>query len=114
MVSREGPLVAAAEQEQRFREVDRSGVDDVEAVDEFAGVAVRIVAGHVEKCVRDRQRGAQFVGSVRCEPPLLGDVHFEPRQHGVEGVGEFTDSSLRPSNWIRWRVNRPRPCGWRR
>ena len=56
--SGEGPLVGAAEQEQCFSEVDRSGVDGVEAVDEFAGVAVQIVAGHVEKCLRDRQRGA--------------------------------------------------------
>jgi hypothetical protein len=47
--SGERPLVGPAEQEQRFGEVDRAGVDDVEAVDEFAGVAVRIVAGHVEK-----------------------------------------------------------------
>ena len=35
----EGPLVGAAEQEQRLGEVDRSGVDEVEAVDELAGVA---------------------------------------------------------------------------
>ena len=33
--SGERPLVGAAEQEQRFGEVDRSGVDEVEAVDEF-------------------------------------------------------------------------------
>ena len=45
----EGPLVGAAEQEQCFGEVDRSGVDGVEAVDEFAVGAVVIVAGHVEK-----------------------------------------------------------------
>ena len=87
----EGPLVGAAEQEQCFGEVDRSGVDDVEAVDEFAVVAVRIVAGHVEKGLRDRQRGAQLVGGVGCESLLFGDVRFEPRQHGVEGVGEFAE-----------------------
>jgi len=34
----EGPLVGAAEQEQRFSEVDRSGVNRVETVDEFARV----------------------------------------------------------------------------
>ena len=50
----EGPLVGAAEQEHCFGEVDRSGVDGMEAVDEFAGVAVLIVAGHVEKGLRDR------------------------------------------------------------
>ena len=63
----------------------------MEAVDEFAVVAVRIVAGHVEKCLRDRQRGAQFVGGVGCESLLFGDVCFEPREHGVEGVGELAE-----------------------
>ena len=38
--SGERPLVGAAEQEQCLGEVDRSGVDVVEAVDELAGVAV--------------------------------------------------------------------------
>ena len=89
--SREGSLVGAAEQEQCFREVDRSRVDDVEAVDELAGVAVRIVAGHVEQCLRDRQRRAQFVRGVGGESPLFGDVGFEPFEHGVEGVGELTE-----------------------
>ena len=70
---------------------DRSGVDDVEAVDKLAGVAVRIVAGHVEQCLRDRERRAQFVGGVGCESLLFGDVCFEPREHGVEGVGEFAE-----------------------
>ena len=54
----EGPLVGAAEQEQRFGEVDGSGVDGAEAVDKFAVVAVRVVAGDVEKCLGDRQWGA--------------------------------------------------------
>ena len=87
----EGPLVGAGEQEQCFGEVDRSGVDGVEAVDKLAGVAVRIVAGHVEKCLRDRQRGAQFVGGIGGESLLFGDVCFEPREHGIEGVGEFAE-----------------------
>ena len=91
MFSGEGPLVGAAEQEQCFSEVDRSGVDDVEAVDKLTVVAVRIVAGHVEKCLRDRQRGAQFVGGIGCESPLFGDVCFEPCEHGVEGIGEFAE-----------------------
>ena len=103
MFSGERPLVGAAEQEQCFGEVDRSGVDGVEAVDELAGVAVRIVAGHVEKCLRDRQRGAQFVGGVGCESLLLGDVCFEPREHGVEGVGEFAELVPDgPPARIRW------------
>jgi hypothetical protein len=89
--SGEGPLVGAAEQEQCFSEVDRSGVDDMEAVDKFAGVAVQIAAGHVEKRLRDRQRGAQFAGGIGCESLLFGDVCFEPREHGVEGVGEFAE-----------------------
>ena len=91
MLSGEGPLVGAAEQEQRFGEVDRSGVDGVEAVDELVVAAVRIVAGHVEKCLRDRQRGAQLVGGVGCESLLFGDVCFEAREHGVEGVGELAE-----------------------
>ena len=91
MFSGEGPLVGAAEQEQCFGEVDRSGVDGVEAVDEFAVVAARIVAGHVEKRLRDRQRGAQLVGGVGCESLLFGDVCFEPREHGIEGVGELAE-----------------------
>ena len=53
----EGPLVGATEQEQCLGEVDRSGVDGAKAVNELAGGAVRIVAGHVEKCLRDGQRG---------------------------------------------------------
>ena len=94
MFSGEGPLVGAAEQEQCFSEVDRSGVDEVEAFDEFAGVAVRIVAGDVEQCLRDRQRGAQFVGGVGGESLLFGDVCFELREHGVEAVGEFAELVL--------------------
>jgi hypothetical protein len=54
--SGEGPLVGAAEQEQCFGEVDRSGVDEVEPVDKFVVAAGLIVAGHVEKCLRDGQR----------------------------------------------------------
>ena len=95
-LSDEGPLVGAAEQEQCFGEVDRSGVDGVEAVDELAVVAVRIVAGHVEQRLRDRQRGAQLVGGVGREPLLFGDVCFEPREHAVEGVGELAELVAAP------------------
>jgi hypothetical protein len=76
VVSGEGSLIGAAEQEQGFGEVDRPGVDDVEAFDELARVTVRIVSGDVEKRLRDRQRGAQLVGGIRGEPPLLGDMGF--------------------------------------
>ena len=87
----EGPLVGAAEQEQGLGEVDRPGVDGVEAFDELAGVAVRVLAGDVEERLGDRQRGAQLVGGVGGEPLLFGDVGFEPREHGVEGVGELAE-----------------------
>jgi hypothetical protein len=63
----------------------------VEAFDKFVDVAVRIVAGHVEQCPRDRQRGAQFVGGVGCESSLFADMGFEPFEHGVEGVGKFAE-----------------------
>ena len=89
--SGEGPLVGAAEHEQCFSEVDRSGVDGVEAVDKFAVVAVQIVAGNVEKCLRDRQWGAQLVGGIGCESLLFGELCFEPREHRVEGVGELAE-----------------------
>ena len=72
-----------------------SGVrSSCEAFDEHAGVAVRVLAGHVEECPSDRQRGAQLVGGVGCESLLLGNVRFEPREHGVEGVGEFAELVL--------------------
>ena len=54
----ERPLVGATEQEQRFGEVDRPGVDQLEALDELADVAVAVGAGHLEQGLRDRQRGA--------------------------------------------------------
>ena len=111
--SGEGPLVGAAEQEQRFGEVDRSGVDGVEAVDELAVVAVRIVAGHVEQRLRDRQRGAQLVGGVGGESLLFGDVCFEPREHGVEGVGELAELvvAARQPDSVGERSGRGHACG---
>jgi hypothetical protein len=63
----------------------------METVDELAGVAVLIVAGYLEKRLRDRQRGAKFVGGIGCESLLFGDVCFEPREHGVEAVGELAE-----------------------
>jgi hypothetical protein len=92
--SGEGSLVGAAEQEQCFDEVDRSGVDSAEAIDEFAGVTLQIVVGDLEKCLSDRQRGAQFVGGVGCESLLFGHVCFESGEHGVEAVGEFAELVL--------------------
>src|SRR5437868_10788535 len=66
----------------------------MEAVDELAGVAVGIVAGDVEKRLRERQRGAQFVGGIGRESLLFGYVRFEPGEHGVEGVREFAELVL--------------------
>ena len=86
-----GHGTGTAEQEQCFGEVDRPGVDGAEALVEHAGVAVRIIAGHVEKCLRDSQGGAQFVGGVAREPLLFDDVRFESCEHGVERVGEFAE-----------------------
>ncbi len=111
--SGEGPLVGAAEQEQRSSEVDRPGVDGLEAVDEFADVVVRVVAGHLEECLRDRQRGAELVRGVGCESLLLGDLCFESREHGVEGVGEFAElvAAAFHVDSVRERAGRRPPCG---
>ena len=91
VLSWEGALVGTAEQEQCLGEVDRTCVDCVEAVDELGRVALGIVAGHLEERLRDRQRSAQLVGGVRRESLLLGDVRFEPREHGIEAVGELAE-----------------------
>ena len=90
-LSGEGALVGAAEHEQGFGEVDRPGVDEVEALDQLVVAAALIVAGDVEQRLRDRQRGAQLVRGVGREPLLLGDLRLEPREHGVEGVGELAE-----------------------
>ena len=87
----EVPAVVAAEQQQGLGEVDRPRVDRVQAFDEFALVPRGVVACDVEECLRDRQRGTQFVGGVRGEPLLFGDVGFELFEHGVEDVGEFAE-----------------------
>jgi hypothetical protein len=63
----------------------------VEAVDEFAVGAAGVVAGHVEKCLGDRERGAQLVGGVGREPLLLRVVRFESCEHRVEAVGELAE-----------------------
>ena len=41
------------------------------------------------------------MGGVGCESSLFGDVCFRPREHGVEGVGEFAELVFAASNWIR-------------
>lgn len=91
VLSGEGPSVRVAEHKERFSEADSPGIDGVEAVDEFAGVAVWVPAGHVEQGLRNRQWGSQFVGGVGGEPLLFADLGFEACEHGVEGVGEFAE-----------------------
>ena len=91
VLSGEGSLVGAAEQEQRLGEVDRAGVDRAESFDELVVVSVRVVAGDLEQGLRDRERGAQLVRRVGGEPPLFGDVRLESREHRVEAVGELAE-----------------------
>ena len=86
----EGSLVGKTQQQQGFCQVDRSAVDDVQAVDELAVELGWILLRHVEERLRDRQRGPQLVGGVGRESLLLGDLCFQPRKHRVEGVGELT------------------------
>jgi len=91
-LSASGKRVSVASSAARDRSTgSRLRVDGVEAVDELAGPVTRIGARHVEKGLRDGQWGAQLVGRVGGEPLLLGDVLFQPRQHGVEGVGELAE-----------------------
>ena len=109
----EGPLVGAAEHEQRFGEVDRSGIDEQEAVDELVAGAIRAASGDLEQSLRDRERGSQFVGGVGREPLLFGDVRFQLRQHGVEGVGELVELVIAAGHPdpMRERSARGRPRG---
>ena len=111
--SGEGPLVGAAEQEQCFSEVDRSGVDDAEAVDELAVVAVRIVVGDVEKCLRDcqrvRNRGRRWLRISAVRRPVLRAARAWHRScrraRGTRLCGLPTGSG--------GRATRSRPCVWR-
>lgn len=76
----------------------------------FVNVAIGIVASHVEQGLGDRERRAQFVRRIGCEPSLIGDMSLEPRKHGVECVGEFTefilvslgDASKEPASQLRF------------
>ena len=108
----EAPAVGAAEQQKCLGEVDRPRVDSVEAFDEVALVARGVVAGDVEECLRDGQRGAQFVGGVGGESLLFGDVGFELFEHGVEHVGEFAEFVVGSfhADPVRQRSVRGHPC----
>jgi hypothetical protein len=59
--SGKGTLIGPAECEQRFRKFDGPGVDRVEAIDEFAGIATRILAGELEESLRNSQGSPQFM-----------------------------------------------------
>jgi hypothetical protein len=82
LLAGEGPLSGPAEQEQCLGEFDGSGVDGAEALVKLAAVAFRIVAGHVEKGLRDGQRGAQLMGGVGREPPT-GRAARHPLSRGT-------------------------------
>jgi hypothetical protein len=53
------------------------------------------------------------VGGVGGESLLFGDVCFEPREHGVEDVGELTEliSTAREPDSVRKRSVRGLACG---
>ena len=114
LLAGEGSLVGAAEHEQRFGEVDRAGVDGVEAIDELGGVAVRIVAGDVEQRLRDCERGAQLVGRVGRKPLLFCDVRFESREHRVERVRELAELVVAAVTRSGERAIRPPRRVWHR
>src|SRR5215471_9595130 len=96
-------MADTAEQEQCFSEVDCSGVDGAEALVELAAVTVRIDAGDVEKGLRDRQRGAQLVGSVG-----VGDSGQGGRACGRRGSTLPADRTPAgtPARWPRSARNR--------
>ncbi len=96
VVAGERSLVGATQHQQRFGEIDRPGVHGPQPFDEFGRVAVRIVAGDVEKGLRDRQRGAQLVRGVGRESLLLGVVGFETREHRIETVGQLAELVVAP------------------
>jgi hypothetical protein len=53
------------------------------------------------------------VRSVGCESLLLGDVGLEPREHGVQRVGELAELVLVPRepDPVRERPRRGHACG---
>jgi zinc D-Ala-D-Ala carboxypeptidase len=107
--SREGPLVRVAEQEQCFGEVDRSGVEGVEAVHEFAGVAGQIVTSHLEKRLRDRQRGAQRAGGLLWAR-LRRCLHTCRQRHAAQSGGVTYREPARATT-RRIRIRRIRAAG---
>ena len=50
-----------------------------------------IVSSDLQKCLRDRERRAQFVGRIGREPLLFRHMCFELGQHGVEGICQLAE-----------------------
>ena len=95
---REGSLVGAAEHEQRFGEVDRSALTAWRRARSSSVTAV-LRATSSSVCVIASGCAAR---GRRCrEPTLLGDVGFELREHGVEGVRQLAELVVGPSRSIR-------------
>jgi hypothetical protein len=83
--SGERSLVGAADQQQCFGEVDRSGVDGAEAFVELAVVAVRLPAGDIEEVLRD----------------LPGRPGCLDWRHDLQRTGTSDDSSDSQGRWRR-------------
>ena len=98
----EGPLVGAAEQEQSFGEVDSSGIDRMETIDEYVRSSCRIVADDVEKSLGDRERGSQFVGALAVNLCCSASCASSRASIVSKASASSRNSSRRPSSWIRW------------
>ena len=84
-------LVNVAEKEQCFGEVDRSGIDGVKAVDEFAGSRVGSLRATSRRvCVMAngvRSSWEALAANLCCSATCVSSLG----EHGVEGVGEFAE-----------------------
>ena len=88
--SGEGPLVVRLSRSNASVRLIALALDGVQTVDQFAGVAVRIVAGHVEKRLWVIASGVrsswQVLPRTRCSA-----TRASSGEHGVEAVGEFAE-----------------------
>ena len=95
-------LVGAAEQEQRLGEVDRPGVDGVEAVDELAGSRVgslRATSRRVWVTASGVRSSWEALAANRC----CSATWASSRASMVSKPSASSrNSSLRPSSRIRW------------
>ena len=98
----EGPLVGAAEQQQCFGEVDRAGVDGVEAFDEFAGVVVgslRATSRSVCVIASGVRSSWEAFAANRCCSATCASSRASMAS---KASASSRNSSCRPSKWIRW------------